>query len=77
MTELSQAALVGVVDLLVMPEYSRDWLFELLEDYGGELTEDAAADLDEKITAALRELAQPLIERLSDDNRTRFAAFVR
>lgn len=63
-TDVDGAATLAVVELLLSPEYSTEWLEELAAGLGLELDEKQIEDLDAKITRILDQLAVPFVESL-------------
>ena len=66
---LDTAALIGVIELLVNPEFDNEWLTELLEDADAEVTEENRENLFANIIATNKVLAAPFILQLPDEKR--------
>lgn len=63
-TDVDGAATLAVVELLLSPEYSTEWLEELAAGLGLELDDKQIEDLDANITRILDQLAIPFVESL-------------
>lgn len=57
---------LGVLELLLSPEYSGSWLRELSTEFGVLLTSTDEELLDEAITRTLDQLAIPFVESLPE-----------
>lgn len=67
---------LAIVEILVNPEHSFEWLRELAESEGIELTEAQGTYLDETVTRTLDQLAIPFIESLPEGERERYRAIL-
>jgi len=66
---LNTAALIGVIEMLVAPEFSQDFVIEVMERAGVEPTEDAINTVYDNINKLNKAVAAPLIELLPNDIR--------
>ncbi len=69
----SAPALLAIIELLLRPEYSNDFLEECMEDANVEITDEATEAVDSEVLSALRELAAPFIAELPTELRERYA----
>ena len=60
----NDAALLGVVELLLNPEFGRTFIVELIQSTGATPTEERITETTDALMKKNRELAAPIIEML-------------
>ena len=60
---------LGVVELLLNPEFAGDWLSDFAESIGVTLTDEQDEYLNDTVIRTLTELAVPFVQSLPDDQR--------
>lgn len=81
---LEEAVRVGVVENLVSPDFSTDWVESLIKEeipkwISGDMdvTEDDVQKVDDRITEKLRDMARGIIHQFQDEqNQKTYAKFL-
>ena len=69
--DIRDAALRGIIEILVQPEYSTSWVKDLLLVVGieGTVTDEMADEVEELMDARLKEIASTLVTELDPSRR--------
>lgn len=72
--KIRDAALIGVLNILIQPEYGNDWIIsDVLRDMPkSEITDELVEQVDDLITVRLRALAASLLPELPAEKRAGF-----
>lgn len=68
-TDVRDAAVSGIINILVQPEYGTDYLNEVIRSVVGkdaEITEDMVTAVDDLMMARMREIAATLVSELEE-----------
>lgn len=73
-TDVDGAATLAVVELLLSPDFSIDWLEELVVELGLDLNKQQIDELEHSVTRILDQLAIPFVESLPAAPRENYRA---
>lgn len=68
-TDVDDLVSLGVIELLLNPEFAGDWLRSFAEEVGLELTFEQETYLNDTVARTLDQLAMPFVESLPEPHR--------
>lgn len=68
MQNIDEAVRVGIIEIMISPEYGRDWILELAErEFGNDPSEIILDEIDDRLSERLRDIAIDIVAELEDD----------
>lgn len=66
---INDAVQIGVLEMLISPEYGRDWIAELAESrFGSEYDDDILDEIEDDLLREMVEMAKSVLGNILDDS---------
>lgn len=66
---INDAVQIGVLEMLISPEYGRAWIAELAEDrFGSEYDEDILDEIEDDLDREMVDMAKSVLANIIDDS---------